>query len=174
MSVVAVALAIMWSVEGLDEFVLGDRLEREGIHPRSVEGLDGILWAPWLHSGWRHLISNSVPLAVLGTLTFSHGRHRGWTAVATIVVFGGSATWLFARSGNHIGASGLVFGLFGYLLASAIFARRLAALVTAIAAVMFYGGLVWGFMPTPGVSWESHIFGFVAGVGCARHLGRGL
>ncbi len=163
----------MWFIEGLDEFILNDRLEREGIHPRELRGLDGVLWAPWLHSGWGHLIGNSVPLAVLGTLTFSHGRHRGWTAAATIIIVGGTATWLFAGSGNHIGASGLVFGFFGYLLASAVFARRLAAIVTAIAAVMFYGGLVWGFLPTPGISWESHVFGFVAGALSAFLLGRG-
>ncbi|MCB0992216.1 MAG: rhomboid family intramembrane serine protease [Acidimicrobiales bacterium] len=170
--VVGLMLAAMWVVEVLDTLALDERLEREGIHPRRLDGLDGVLWAPFLHGGWAHLIGNSMPLAVLGVLTFVHGRRRGWMVVAAVISAGGLLTWVLARSGNHIGASGLVFGLLGYLLAAALFARRLREVATAILAGLLYGGLVWGFLPSPGVSWESHVFGFAAGVGSAYALGR--
>lgn len=156
-------LGAMWVVEILDEVVLSDRLEGDGIHPRQLGGLPGILWAPFLHGGFGHLIANSVPFLVLGSLVVAHGRRRWIEVTIVVVLVGGLATWLLGRTANHIGASGLVFGYFGYLVVSAPVRRSVTAVVTAIVAVVIYGGLVAGFVPRAGVSWEGHTFGALAG-----------
>ena len=160
-------LALMWIVQIVDEVALGDRLEHDGIHPRHLDSLLGILWAPFLHAGFAHLLANTLPFLVLGGLVVVHGK-RVWIAVTAAVILGGGAlTWLLGRDANHIGASGLIFGYFGYLVGLAIVRRSATALITATIAVVIYGGLIFGFIPRSGVSWEGHLFGAVAGFGLA-------
>ena len=132
-----------------------------------------MLWAPFLHDDFSHLIANSVPLAVLGGIVLLRGL-RGWLRVsAVIIIAGGLVTWLAARSGNHIGASGLVFDYLGFLLAAAYFERSFRAIVTAVIVFFVYGSLLIGVLPVaPGVSWESHLFGALAGVGVAFFLAK--
>ncbi len=164
------ALALMWFLEIVDTFLLSDRLQGGGIHPRELDGIDGILWAPLLHGGFGHLIGNSVPFLVLGGLVALRGM-RTWVPVtAAVVVVGGAATWLLARSGNHIGASGVVFGYLGYLLGAALFERSFKAVALAAVAGFFYWSLVFGLLPTGQVSWEGHLFGAAAGVAVAYAL----
>ena len=170
---IAVTLAVMWIVEILDTVALDDRLQGNGIRPRSVDGIDGIVWSPFLHGGFRHLISNTIPFAILSGLVLVRGVRRWMAASAVIIVLGGALVWLLALGSNevHIGASGWVFGLFGFLVASAWFERRPVSIVLAIVAVMLYGGtILFGFLPRPGLSWEGHLFGFIAGVVAARML----
>ncbi len=96
---------------------------------------------------------------------------RYWLATTLVVAgLGGLLTWLLAGSGNHIGASGVVFGYFGALIGAAVFERRIAAGATAMVAIMLYGGLISGFLPRPGISWEGHLFGAIAGLVAARML----
>lgn len=171
--VIAGVLAVMWIVEILDTVALNDRLQGNGIRPRSVDGIDGIVWSPFLHGGFRHLISNTIPFAILSGLVLVRGVRRWTAASAVIIVLGGALVWLLALGSNevHIGASGWVFGLFGFLVASAWFERRPVSIVLAIVAVMLYGGtILFGFLPRPGLSWEGHLFGFIAGVVAARML----
>ena len=168
---VVVALGAMWSVEVVDSFLLDDELQRQGIRPRRVSGLDGIAWSPFLHGGFRHLISNTVPFAVLSGLVLTRGARRYVAVSLVVIALGGGLVWLFAVSSNsnHIGASGWVFGLFGYLVAAVWFERRPVSILAAGIAVMLYGGtVVFGFVPRPGLSWEGHLFGFLAGVVAAR------
>lgn len=160
---VGLALIAMWVVEFVDAGLLSDRLELQGIQPRSASGLDGILWAPFLHGSVAHLAGNSVPFAVLGGLVALRGRRRWFDVTTTILVVSGLATWLLARSGNHIGASGIVFGYLGYLVGSAIYDRKASSVVAAVIAVVLYGGLVFGLLPRSTVSWEGHVFGLLAG-----------
>ncbi len=163
-------VAAIWLIEIVDTVALGSRLERDGIHPRELSGLAGILWAPFLHAGWGHVLSNTVPLAVLGGLVGLRGRAR-WVAVTAItILLGGALTWLLGGSGNHIGASGVVFGFFGALLGAALFERRPAAIAPALVALMLYYGLIVGLVPRAGLSWEGHLFGLVAGLVGARLL----
>lgn len=167
------ALALMWFIEIIDTVALDDRLQGNGIQPRSTEGIDGILWSPFLHGGFAHLISNTIPFAILSGLTLVRGVRRYVSASAIIIVLGGLLVWLFAigSNENHIGASGWVFGLFGFLIASAWFEKRPLSIGLAIVALALYGStILFGFLPRPGLSWEGHLFGFVAGVAAARIL----
>lgn len=167
---IALYVAAIWLIEIVDTVALGSRLERDGIHPREVSGLPGILWAPFLHAGWGHVLSNTVPLAVLGGLVALRGRAR-WVAVTAItILLGGFLTWLLGGSGNHIGASGVVFGYFGALVGAALFERRPVAIAPALVALMLYYGLIVGLIPQAGISWEGHLFGLASGLASARIL----
>jgi membrane associated rhomboid family serine protease len=169
--VVVVLLATMWVVEVVDAIVLDGRLERNGIQPRTVDGLRGIVWAPFLHGGVPHLISNTIPFIVLSALTLTGGIRRYLTASALIILIGGLLVWTFSigSNENHIGSSGWVFGLFGFLIAAAWFEKRPLSILVALLALFVYGGtILFGFVPRPGLSWEGHLFGFVAGLAAAR------
>lgn len=169
--VVGGSLLLMWLVEALDTFAFDDGLQVHGIEPRQIDGLEGIVLAPLLHDSWTHIISNSIPFVVLGALVMTYGLRRWITATAFITVTAGLATWLMARSGNHIGASILVFGYFGFLLGMAWFERSIKSIGIAVVVAVIYGGLVWGVVPSDsGVSWEGHLFGVIAGVAAAGLL----
>lgn len=159
--------ASFWVIEAVDSIAFDDRLQGGGIHPRRLDGLDGILWAPFLHGGWDHLVSNTVPFVVLGALVAGHGRRAWLLATAVITVVGGGLTWLLARGGNHVGVSGLIFGYIGFLLGAALLRRNLRSLVLAGIAMLLYSGFWLGFLPRAGISWEGHLFGAIAGVGAA-------
>jgi len=162
----------MWAIEIID-IGLGGSLDSNGIMPRQVDGLDGIVWSPFLHSGFPHLISNTIPFAVLSGLVLLRGPRRWLQASAIIIAVGGLLVWALAigSNENHIGASGWVFGLFGFLVATAFFERRPLSIGIALITLFLYGGtILFGFLPTPGISWEGHLFGFIAGIIAARVL----
>ena len=163
----------MWATEMADAIVFDGSLDGNGIFPRRISGIDGILWAPVLHGGFRHLLANSFPFLVLGALVMTEGLRRWGAVTAIVVVGGGGLTWLLARSRIHIGASGVIFGYLGYLLASAYFTRSVRAIAVAlVVGVVYGGGLIVGLLPRPGISWEGHLFGVLAGVGAAFLLRR--
>ncbi len=164
------ALLAMWAVEIVDTTALDSELQRNGILPRQRAGLDGILWTPFLHSDFGHVASNSVPFLALGGLVAARGMHYwAWVTAAAMGV-GGALTWLLADGGNHIGASGVVFGYFGAILGAAVFERRARALAAALLALGFYGSLVAGLVPQEFISWEGHLFGLVGGVIAAKAM----
>lgn len=167
---VAVAVALMWIVEGIDLFA-GD-LDSAGIRPRELDGLPGIALAPFLHGGFGHLIANTVPFAVLGGVIALGGLVRVAAVSAIVAVVGGLGTWLTAPADTvHIGASGLVFGFTTYLIARGIFSRRLLHFGVGLVILGTYGTtLLFGLVPVPGVSWQGHLFGAVGGVVAARVL----
>lgn len=171
--IIGAAVLLIWLVEIVDVALLDDALERRGIQPRTLGGLQGVALAPLLHDDFGHLLANSLPLLLLGALVLTHGVRQWLAATGIIVVVGGLATWLLARDANHIGASGVVFGWLAYLLAAAFFERSLRAIVVGVVAFLLYGGLLFGVLPgRPGVSWESHLFGAAAGVLAAWILAR--
>lgn len=170
LGLIVVGLVLMWAVELVDSLLLGDRLQGYGIGPRRIEGLAGILWAPWLHSGFGHLASNSVPFVALGWLVALRGLRYWLWVTAAAALGGGALTWLLAGGVNHIGASGVVFGYFGALLGAAYYDRRPAVLAPALVALLLYSGLLTGIVPQAAISWEGHLFGLVVGVLVARRL----
>ena len=164
---IVVILAAIWIVEVVN-FLLGHRLTVWGIFPRSVGGLIGIPLAPFIHASIWHAISNTIPLVILGALTIAAGRSRFWVVTLGIIILSGVGVWLFARSAHHVGASGLVFGYFGAILASAVFKRSILSIAIAIITITLYGGILWGILPTRSyISFEGHLFGLVAGIAVA-------
>lgn len=165
--VIGIGLAIMWGLEIIDA-ILGQPLNQLGVYPRTLSGLLGIPLAPVLHGGFEHLASNTIPFAVLAFFTLLRGPKNFAMATGFIVVVGGVLVWLMGRSASHIGASGLIFGYFGYLLAAGFFERSLKSILLAVLVGLLYGGMIFGVLPSqPGVSWEGHLFGAVAGAGFA-------
>ncbi len=164
----AAFVAVIWVLTAVNALA-GHPLDDYGIVPRTMDGLWGIPLAPFLHAGFGHALSNTVPLLMLGGLVSA----RGWQVLLGVTLFvvllGGAGVWLVARGGSHIGASGLVFGYFGYLVARGWYDRRIVSILIAVVVMVVYGGLLFGVLPTGGrVSWEGHLTGLMAGVLVAR------
>ncbi len=166
-------LAVIWVVELLNGLI-DHQLSEWGILPRTTRGLIGIPLSPILHGSFNHVLSNTIPILLLGGLVGLRGSQKLVGVSLFIVVVGGLAVWLLGRSAIHVGASGLVFGYFGYLVASGWYDRRPGTIVAAVAVVVLYGGLLLGVLPTKSfISWEAHLFGLIAGVLAARLTRRG-
>lgn len=167
--VVGSFVALLWVLEILDT-VSGHRLDAYGVQPRSDEGLVGVVVAPTLHFGFDHLISNTVPVAVLGFLTLVTGIARGIAATAVIWVVAGMGVWLVGDGfSNHAGASALVFGWIVHLAVRGFLNRSWGQVAVGIVVLFAYGGVLWGVLPgQPGVSWEGHLFGAIGGALAAR------
>ena len=165
------SLAVMWGVFGLDA-LLGHALDVFGVQPWTERGLWGIFAAPFLHANLAHLVANSASFVVLGWLVLLRStRHFVWvTFTATIV--GGLVAWLLGVPGSvHIGASGVIFGYFGFLMLGGWFARSLGTIVVSGAVTFLWGGLVFGVLPgQPGISWQEHLGGFLGGALVAKWL----
>jgi membrane associated rhomboid family serine protease len=172
--ILALCVAAAWAVELVDQVAFRGSLERFGIHPRDVAALWGILAAPLLHAGWVHLVANTGPFVVLAWLVMLRKITDFVVVTALAILIGGLGVWLFgAPNSIHVGASGLIFGYLGYLLARGYFERSLWAMLLGIVALVLYGGVLWGVLPGQrGISWEGHLFGFVGGVAAARLLVR--
>jgi membrane associated rhomboid family serine protease len=164
-------VALMWVVEVINSLD-ANRLDRDGIWPRNVGHLWGILTAPFLHASFGHLLSNTVPLLFMGVIIALRGAARVGAVTLIVIVIGGLGTWLTAPSGTvTIGASGLVFGYAAYLLARGFFDRSLRQLLIGAVVLVLWGGvLLVSFLPEPGVSWQGHLFGAVGGVVAAWWL----
>lgn len=170
---VAAMVALMWILEVVD-VVADHRLDDYGIHPRDVDGLPEIFAAPFLHAGFAHLISNTVPFLAMGAAIALGGLVR--VAVVTLIVatVSGFGTWLIAASNSvHLGASGVVFGYATYLVARGILSRRLSELAVGVVVIAIWGiGLLQGLLPQDRISWQAHLFGAVGGVIAAVALVR--
>ena len=173
-----VLIAAIWLAH-LVNIALGGALTRSlGLIPRRIEGLDGVLAMPFLHGNWEHLTANTAPLLILGAVILTLAPKRFWPATAICVLLGGALIWTFARDNNHIGASALVFGWFGYLVALGFLERSPNAILGAALAVIAYGAqTIFGLIPGDDrVSWDGHLSGLVAGIIAAwrlRQPGRG-
>ncbi|MGB8020355.1 MAG: rhomboid family intramembrane serine protease [Candidatus Nanopelagicales bacterium] len=156
----------MWGLEALDVMLLG-RLDSAGIQARDDDGLLGIVLAPFLHGGFGHLMANSIPLLVLGTLVATNGRATFWKVTGLVVALGGLGTWLLAPPNTvTIGASGLVFGYLAYLLVAGIRTRHWRDLAIGLLVFLAYGSMLLGAVPwavADGVSWQAHLTGALAG-----------
>lgn len=157
-------VALFWIVEIVNVF-LGHQLCLWGIIPRTRHGLAGILFSPFLHAGFGHLISNTIPFLALGSLVVARGVGQFIAASVFIVAVGGLGVWIIGSPGLHVGASGLIFGYFGFLVALGWYEKSLRSLLVAVLVIVFYGGMIWGILPMyRGVSWEAHFCGLIAGI----------
>jgi membrane associated rhomboid family serine protease len=145
-----------------------------GLTPRSAKGLIGIATMPFLHASLGHIVANTIPLLVLLFL-LAGSRAQSWAMVVEIVVLGGVLLWVVGRKANHIGASGLVFGLISFLVFAGVFERRFVSIAVALVTFFLYGGsLLWGVLPVQqGVSWDGHLCGAIAGGLLAFQVARG-
>lgn len=161
-------IALLWVLEGMDT-ASGHALDTYGVSPREPGELRDIVPSAFLHSGWSHVASNSVPLLVLGFIAALGGIRRFAAVVLTVIVIGGLGVWLTAPPYTvTLGASGVVFGLFGYLLVRGFVDRRPLDVVIGVIIAAVYGSLLWGVLPTDsGISWQGHLFGLIGGVAAA-------
>ena len=154
-------------------WLLGHVSQRLAIVPRTAGGLVGVATAPFLHASLAHLVANLPPFVVLGALVLRKGSHRFVETGAIVALGAGLMVWLLGRRGAHQGASGVVFGFFGYLLGLGIFLRTTDDLVIAVLVLLAYGGLLAGLKPArTQTSWEAHLFGFAVGLAKAWWLRR--
>lgn len=169
--VVGGLLLVMWILEGIDHIALNS-LDAFGIEPRDVSSLPNILWAPFLHFGWAHLISNSVAFLVLGVLTYLSGVRQFVVTSLLSVIVSGLTAWLLSPPGSiTAGASGVVFGYLTYLLVRGVFTRSIWQILIAVVVFFAYGGVLLGVIPqAEGVSWQAHLGGAAGGVLAAWYL----
>lgn len=169
---VFIFIAIIWVVFVLDLFL---PLENLGLVPRTFRGLTGIVAMPFLHGDFKHLLGNSIPLAVT-MLLMAGSRANSGAIVAIIALLCGVGLWLFGRTAMHIGASGVVFGLITFHVFAGVFEKRLQSVVIAIVVGLLYAStLVQGVVPfQKGVSWEGHLIGALSGAFVASMISRTL
>ena len=167
---ILVLIAAMWLLELIDVFLQGG-LDAFGIRSREVDGLVGVPLSPFLHADFGHLAANTVPFIVLGLLVAWRSDGKIWWIILTIAVLGGLGVWLLGPADAiTIGASGVVFGFFAYLVTAGILTRHWLDILVGVAVLLLYGGLVWGMLPFtvgPQVSWLAHLLGAAAGVAAA-------
>ncbi len=157
-------MAILWAIEGLSE-LFKVRIIELGVIPRTLEGLPGIIFSPLIHSGIDHLLSNTLPLLVVGSGIFYFYKEIAIRVISLVWLFTGFWVWLAARDSSHIGASGLIYGFVCFLFFSGLLRKDTRLLAVSLLVTFLYGSMVWGILPVDqSISWESHLFGSVAGI----------
>lgn len=159
----SVLIGIMWLIK-FYEVNAGIDLGVHGVLPRHIEGLQGILFSPFLHGSWDHLMSNTAPMFfLLGALIFFY-EHIWIKAFLIIYFLSGIGLWIGGRESYHIGASGVVYGLTGFLFLSGVLKRDIKLMAVSMLVIFLYGGMIWGIFPMlVQVSWEAHLFGLLSG-----------
>ncbi len=157
---------LLWVIKTFEVLTETD-LAFLGVYPLKWQGMIGIVTSPLIHADFAHLISNSIPLLILGGSLFYFYKDIAFRVVALIYVVTGIWTWVFAREAYHIGASGLVYGLASFLFISGLVRRNNSLMALALIIAFLYGSMVWGvfpeFFPEKNISWESHLMGIIAG-----------
>ena len=152
--------------------IAGGALMQYGVIPRTVTGLRGMLFAPFLHANMQHLIANTIPFLAMGWLVMLRDARHFLPVTLFAMLGSGLMAWLLGAPGSvHIGASGVIFGYFGFLLLGGWYARSFVSIALSILVAVLWGGLVLGIAPgQAGISWQSHLGGFMAGVLAARRF----
>ena len=154
----------MWLIE-LGELLFEWDFVQFGVFPRKVSGLLGVLTYPFIHSDWKHLINNSTALVVLGGMLYYFYRPVASKTVLWVYLISGVWLWIGGRANFHIGASGIVYALFGFLFFSGVLRRHLKLMALSMLVIFMYGSLVWGVFPIDhSISYEGHLFGLIAGI----------
>lgn len=166
----AFLVLLCWAIWGIDT-LFHLKLYHWGILPRTLGGAWGIFFAPFLHGGPGHLAANTTAFLILGGLVILGGSRLFLDVSVFVLLLSGVGIWLFGRECIHIGASGMVFGYFGFLLGRGWYERKFGSIVISILVALFFGGMIWGVLPQEQhISWEAHLFGFIAGILAAKFL----
>lgn len=157
-------VVILWVIK-IFEVVFHFELGFLGVFPREVKGLPGIILAPFIHGDFNHLISNTLPFFILlSGLNYFYNK-ISIKVFLLIYILTGMCVWIGGRSVYHVGASGVVYGLASFIFFSGIYRKNRSLLAISLLTIFLYGGMFWGLFPVKeGVSWESHLFGFVVGL----------
>ncbi len=160
-------LSVLWLVK-FYEVIFDVSFVEYGILPHELIGLRGILFSPFIHGDFNHLLSNTIPCFILMLVLFNtYDRVAFWVIIA-IHIFGGLLVWIFAPwGGSHIGISGIIYGIAGFLVSSGLFRKDRRSISIAFVVIFLYGGMIAGFLPEEGVSWQGHLYGAVVGAGLA-------
>ncbi|WP_266204776.1 rhomboid family intramembrane serine protease [Pontibacter kalidii] len=165
--------ALLWLV-ALLSYLTGADLAFLGILPRNILGLVGVFFGPLIHGGLLHLLSNTFPLVLLSGLILYMHRKVALKVIVLVYVLSGLLTWLIGRQAYHIGASGVVYGLAGFLLFNGFLRQNRGAMAVSLAVLFLYSGLFYGLFPgEERVSWEGHVAGLLSGLVAAIAFGEG-
>ncbi len=157
-------LGLMWAVKATESVLQAD-LTFLGIYPLHIKGLPGIISAPLVHGNLRHLFNNSIPAFLLTWGLFYFYHKIALRVFSLIWLMSGLWIWFGAREAYHIGASGIIYGLGAFLFFSGIFRKNIHLTAISLLVIFLYGSMVWGIFPyKTGVSWESHLYGALAGL----------
>lgn len=160
----AVFVFVFWIVEIIEQ-TTGISLVRFGVYPLHLKGLPGILFSPFIHAGFSHLISNSIPFFILFFALIYFYRRISYRIFFQLYILSGLCVWLAGREAWHIGASGVVYAMAAFHFVSGIIRNDVRLLTISVVVVFLYGGMVWGMLPIdPEISWEGHLWGAVSGV----------
>ena len=163
------AIFVLFSVIEVINLFTGRLLSQLGTIPRYVPGLKGIILGPFVHGSLTHYFSNIIPLCIFSYLLLQYGLKRYLQVTLWIMLTTGLLVWLFARPATHIGVSGVIYGYFGYLVLAGFLSGKFKLIIISVLVAFFYGGLIFGILPSsPFISWESHLFGFIAGLVAAK------
>lgn len=170
------AVGVLWIVHVVNMLLAGT-LVGYGIVPRALDGLLGILLAPFIHASLAHLFVNTLSFLLLGAVTMYRRRLDFWVVSVVGALGSGLGVWLFGAAGTvTVGASGVIFAYLGFLMARGLFERSVQAIVLSVLVTWLFGSMAWGVLPAvaAGISWQAHLFGFLSGVGAAATLGNAI
>lgn len=146
-----------------------------GVYPRTITGLRGVLFSPFIHGDLSHLWHNTLPLLILSVSLFFFYPKNSWKVLLLGTLLTGILTWLFGRQANHIGVSGVIYMLFGFLFFKGIVAKHFRLIALSFGVVFIYGSMIWYTLPVdPKISWEGHLSGLVVGVLLAFLIKKGV
>ncbi len=154
----------MWLVK-LIEYNFSLSFASFGVYPQKFSGLSGIVFSPFIHKDFTHLLNNSYPILILGAILFSSYKKIASQIFIWLFFISGFLLWIIGRPSFHVGASGVIYALASFLFISGIIRKnpRLAAVSMLI--IFLYGSMIWGVLPTNmSISWEGHLSGFIAGI----------
>ncbi|PCH76597.1 MAG: rhomboid family intramembrane serine protease [Flavobacteriaceae bacterium] len=156
-------LLFVWIVY-IIELKFGFNFNRYGIYPKTLKGLRGVFFSPFIHGDTNHLINNSVPLVVLSACLLFFYKEVAWKVLVLGTLLSGILTWSIARDNYHIGASGVIYLLFSFIFFSGVIRKNYRLVAISLGVVFLYGSMIWYVFPVKeGISWEGHLSGFVVG-----------
>jgi membrane associated rhomboid family serine protease len=157
-------IGLLWAVK-ITESLSGADFGYLGLLPLDLKGARGILFFPFIHGSWQHLINNTIPVFVLTWALFYFYRTIAFKVFFLVFFIHGFWLWFLGRNAIHIGASGIIYGLGSFIFVSGIIRKNTHLLAISLLVAFLYGGMVWGIFPLEEfISWEGHLTGLIAGV----------